>query len=359
METASTPATAGPPVWVVGREAVLTVGEAEGDPHFLFSGVSGVRLLPEGGLVVGDRGSGTIRLYHADGSFRTQMGGLGQGPGEFASLRTVLVAAPDTLVAYDSEAYRVTRFLTSGELLGTVPIQATGGFPEVYLGQIPSGDHVIAWIKQIPRDRTAVTTDTMEVERFGPDGRLVASVLTAQGMRRRGSPIAFSPHFLAARIQDTLFVVDGFSGTITVWSVTGEPARRIQVPAQPEAQANAHRLLEQRLLSLSDTFSLRLFRQSSDVDSIPTLSDMLTDEDGRLWVKHYAPATDSHLVGRDRSGGTWFVLDAAGTVIAVVTMPNGVRLMDARGDRVAGLSRDSLGVERAVVYEMHRDLPAP
>ncbi|MHB1018572.1 MAG: hypothetical protein ACYC2X_11925, partial [Coriobacteriia bacterium] len=149
-----------------------------------------------------------------------------------------------------------------------------------YLGQSSAGDHVIAWIKQIPRDPTAVTTDTMEVERFGPDGRLVASVLTARGIRRRGSPIAFSPHSLAARVQDTLFVVDGFSGTITVWSVTGEPTRRIQVPAQPEAPPDAHRLLEQRL-------------------------------------------------------------------------------MDARGDRVAGLSRDSLGVERAVVYEVHRDVPAP
>jgi len=359
IDSDSAPAAAGPDIWAVGPDPSLILGEVEGDPRYLFSGISQIRVLPDGGLLVGDGGSGTIRLYDPTGSFRTQMGGRGDGPGEFAFLSTVLVAPPDTLVAYDGEAYRVTRFLTSGELLGTVPIQATGGFPEVYLGQSSAGDHVIAWIKQIPRDPTRVTTDEMEVERFGPDGRLIASVLTAPGIRRFGSPIAFSPHFLAARIQDTLFVADGLGGTITVWSVTGEMVRTIRVPGEPLAGADARRLLEQRLTSPADSFWLRIMRESPGVDSIPTFSDMLTDDAGRLWVKRYAPATDSHLVRRERTGGTWLVLDAAGTLIATVTMPAGVRLMDAHDDHVAALSRDSLGVERALVYEVHRNIPAP
>ncbi len=78
---------------------------------------------------------------------------------------------------------------------------------------------------------------------------------------------------------------------------------------------------------------------------------------GRLWLKLYAPSTDSHWLGRLRTGGTRLVVRTDGTPAARVPIPPGVRLMDVRGDRVAGVARDETGVERVEVFALRRGPP--
>ena len=71
-------------------------------------------------------------------------------------------------------------------------------------------------------------------------------------------------------------------------------------------------------------------------------------------MKAYDPAVDSHWRLRGRTGGTWTVLDGDGEVVAKAAVPRGFRLMDIRGDRVVGVSRDELGVEYVEVRALQR-----
>jgi len=91
-------------------------------------------------------------------------------------------------------------------------------------------------------------------------------------------------------------------------------------------------------------------------DSIPSVSALLS-EDGPdlLWVNRYDPATDSHWLNPRVTGGEWAVLETDGRVGARVSLPAGFRLMDVRGDRIAGVVQDELDVERVRVYQVERE----
>ena len=343
--------------WAVDPEPLVTIGEMDGDPAYIFARVVGVRLLPDGCIVVGDGSSGTLRVYGPDGRYEREMGGRGQGPGEFTYLSSLSIAPPDTIAAYDSGALRLTKFLATGELVSTQRFHASGGYPEVYIVTYSDGSHALAWIKQVPRDRSVVTPDVMELGRFGGDGRLSAVLARAAGMRRLGSPLPFSAHFLAAMLGDTVFHTDGLGGTVEALGPTGEPVRTLHLPIDGWEFEEARRRLEPEL----DTAAVRQLRQLEDVpslDSIPAIAELLADGEGRLWMKRYAPSTDSHWVGRRRSDGEWFVVESDGTLVARVPIPAGLRLVEVRGDRIAGIARDDLGVERVQVYALVRGEPA-
>lgn len=64
------------------------------------------------------------------------------------------------------------------------------------------------------------------------------------------------------------------------------------------------------------------------------------------------PRTDSHWLSRRRAGGIWVVSDTNGSLVARVAPPDGLRLLDVGSDRVVGVTRDELGVERIQVHRL-------
>jgi len=82
---------------------------------------------------------------------------------------------------------------------------------------------------------------------------------------------------------------------------------------------------------------------------------MPADDRNRLWLKRYRPATDNLWTGfPGGTGGARVILEPDGTVAATITLPDGLFLADIRGDRLAGVTRDQLEVERVVVYEISK-----
>lgn len=343
----------GPVEWGVDSEPVVSIGELEGDSAYLFSRIAAVRLLPDGRIAVADGASGTIRIYGRDGVFQRRMGGSGQGPGEFRYISDLSIMPPDTIVAYDSRALRLTNFLSTGELVSTYEFRASDGRPEVYLGQYSDGSHAVAWIRQAPRDPSVVTADAMQLGQFGADGRLARVLGTEFGMRRLGAPLPFSPHFLGAMIGDTIYHTDGLSGVVEATGPAGEAVRTLRVALDEWALEDARSLLEAELDS-ADVQRLHEV-EGPGIDSIPTIADVLADGEGRLWLKGYNPSTDSHWIGRQRTGGEWLVIEADGEVVARVSIPRRVRLMDISGDHIVGVSRDEMDVERVQVFALVRE----
>lgn len=247
--------------------------------------------------------------------------------------------------------------IVAGELVSTRGFQAPDGFPEIYVGAYADGSHALAWIEQTPRDRSVVTPDHMKIGRFGEDGGMSVLLDTAFGMRRLASPLPFSPHFLAAMIGDTVFHTDGLDGAIHVVNPDGERVRVVHVPMDSVAFGEARRRLEPEL----DSAAVRRIRELhsvSGVDSVPTLAELLADGEGHLWAKRYEPSTDSHWKLRSRTGGEWLMLETDGNVVARVTIPAGVRLVEVAGGRIAGIARDELGVERVQVFALRNEQPA-
>lgn len=53
-------------------------------------------------------------------------------------------------------------------------------------------------------------------------------------------------------------------------------------------------------------------------------------------------------------GGQWRIVAPGGRLVAVVRMPGDVIPLDIRGNRLLGLTRGRLGVERVTVHEIRR-----
>jgi len=346
--------------WEIDAEPVLSIGVLDGDAPYLFNRIAAVRLLPDGRIAVADGGSSTVRIFRADGGFERQLGREGQGPGEFRFLTSLRVVRPDTLVVHDWGNQRLSRLLVSGELIGSHTLRGEDGLPETYLGSVGPDAHVFSWIKSGQR-RALGATPTSDSVRFGlvRQDTLWSIWATEPGMRRVAvpgygtGPLPFSPHVVSAMVGDTLFYTNGLGGLIRATGPGGDPVRSFSVPLEPWTPREASARLEPRLDS-ADGDRFLVMMEMAGASQIPTISDMLADPESNLWIKRYEPATDSHSIGRPRTGGEWLVVSTDGRVVAKVTVPDGFRLMEISRDRVAGVMRDALDVERVLVFDLRR-----
>lgn len=341
-----------PATWTVGAAPIAEIGQVDGDPEYLFSRISHAKLLPDGRVAVVDNADATIRVFSADGLFDHAFGGEGEGPGEFAYISGIQVSPPDTIVAHDSQLLRLSRFLTSGSLIATVPLRAEDGLPEIYLGAYSNGELGFAWIRQGPRSGEDVTPDEMRIARFDESGHMNAMLGTETGMLRTGSsPLAFSPHLYTELIHDSVYITNGLRPEIQVWDHEGNLARTITIPIQPLDPTVAWTELETELLARDDRFELQWFENQPRDVSLPFIAMMLVDDQDRLWIKKYNPRTDSHLLRTGRArGGDWLILETSGAIVASVHLPDGFLLLDIGKDRLLGKVRDGLGVETLQVY---------
>ena len=99
----------------VQGEPELQIGELDGAPAYLFSGIAGVALLPRSRVLVVDGSSAELRFYDLEGEFIRRQGGLGDGPGEFRRPRFLNTTAGDSLLIWDGRARRFTLYSSEGD----------------------------------------------------------------------------------------------------------------------------------------------------------------------------------------------------------------------------------------------------
>lgn len=98
------------PTLVLGR------GEAEGE---FFTAVAGASRMPDGSIVVGDRGKHAMLRFDRAGALQQRFARQGKGPGEVQYL-LAMHRCGDTLDTLDINASRLTRFTLDGRTVGSV-----------------------------------------------------------------------------------------------------------------------------------------------------------------------------------------------------------------------------------------------
>jgi hypothetical protein len=185
------------PEWRFSAEPTLSIGVVEGDPNYQFF-----------------RAASAVRLP-AQGRYQTRVGGRGGGPGEFRALRSVHIAGPDSLLAYDL-ALRISYFHRSGSFLGSVNIPPPGEteFPlDVWL-------YRRNWVDGVPDDGRRVTV--------------------ARALDRLPAPVEeLGYSYVKVDQEGNLWVSDGAtaSGERAHWTIhdtTGTPIARASLPPRFE-----------------------------------------------------------------------------------------------------------------------------
>ena len=112
----------------VADEPALLIGDVDGSDAFLFERILSVKRSVEGNVVVAENGSQEVRVFDAGGAHLRTVGGKGEGPGEFQSLRGAWpVDGGGTLPVQDWPQPHMARFDAEGSIAGAANTRSRFG----------------------------------------------------------------------------------------------------------------------------------------------------------------------------------------------------------------------------------------
>jgi hypothetical protein len=351
--------------WTVSAKPVVTIGEVEGAPEYLFRGISHVRRLSDGQIVVV---TGTdIRFYNDKGKYRSKAGGRGGGPGEFQHIGDFHVLTGDTLLVL-SELGPV--WLTrEGKYVRQQPIDyakygGDGWFTEMAGGVLlPNGQFLAAQFPQLkPNEpRPAFHRPQVRYAVLDPLTKDLKPLFTAGGTRQlvRPAPAGgiaqpFSPQSQHAIGFDRIYLGDNDTTFLSVFAFDGKPLGTIRV-ADRAVPVTAQELSAYRegMLKAFGTNAQRKTQFERNWDDVekprrhPFWGTALVDRTGNLWISdraafRFAPPRAT----------AWSVFDREGRRVGSATMPAGFQLKEIGSDYLLGVARDEFDVEYVHLYSL-------
>jgi len=378
--------------WRVEEE--LRIGVEQGDPELQFGMLVGVDADAEGRIVTLDQQASRIRVFTPDGDLLHAFGRVGGGPGELSQALTpnssVFFEADGSIVVPDMGNTRLARFAVSGEALDSPRMELeTTGIPFLFSrtanrdlvvqyrqGLIPgagamggedaAGDRIVRLRPGTAQGEALVEVPAGEMISFGAGG------LPQFRM--------FAPEPVWAVLSDGRVV----TGTNNEYSLTLHSTGGAATGNDAEA-ANGQTIVRRTVDPIPvterhQTEIRNMFRQSFEdsgqpipqeiVEQIvggmsfeshwPALAAVLPGPDGTLWVQRVEAGealdnlTMESLQAGEFGSRRWDVLDAEGTYLGAVEMPDGVQPLRFVGDHLYGIHRDDLGIQRAVRLRVAR-----
>jgi len=349
------------PGLTVEAAPTINIGVLGGDPMQEFDRVVTPFLMPNGNLAVPTQGANSIRVFGPDGSFLTELGGPGDGPGEFNSLQSAWNRG-DTIEAWDSRARRISRFLPDGEVevvnLNGVTESLDGG-----VGPLGQGWALVSRYFGEPRDRVGVHSVSRE-------GEHLVQIAALEGMARYRIPGMSGPHPLTPTVllrthQGELYAAEAMTPVISVFDLTGVLLREIPLDLEEFGPPNEvfEQVIDSAVARVEEDRKAQTRQRLSAfprLDHLPVFWSFILDSDGLVWVRPYDPFQHSlelggRLVGRAGPGGEWLVVSQEGKEVARVRMPPGLEPMQITQDAVVGVHQDELGVESVRVHSLRRN----
>jgi hypothetical protein len=358
------PRSQGEAQWAIAPEPKVTIGAVEGRAEYQLYDVSGAVLLCDSVLVIANRGTHELRFYDGQGRYLRTAGGEGDGPAEFRALDFVDRYAGDSLLAFDGRQLRASVFDQEGHFARSFSIgrPTDSGFPDL-IGVLSSGSIVVrvnhpyvAGVARTGFDRSAA-----QVFVSGPDGEARDTLGSFPGLETfvmalpdemwmSVRPVRFGRGLVTAVSDERIALAETDTFEIRLYGEDGVPReivrqRRLPVPVTAE---EVNRFNEAKLAEVDDERSRQHYREMYDLmpqhETFPALASIRLDRAGNLWVKEFV-----------RPGATaaiWQVFDGEGRITAQLTLPADFELLDIGGDYVIGLTRDELGIERVLWYNL-------
>lgn len=348
--------------WALSADPTLVIGSVDGPAHELFHETRGVISTPDGVIVVATRRPAQLRVFSEEGEYLRSFGRAGDGPAEFRSLAWIDTCGGRSIVAYDTQRYRITRWDTEGSLLDGFSVQGPRGELLPYrVACGPSGDFVvIGW------------PDVGGVAReLGPYRPMVAIAVTDERGRRErvigefpgeerlrtsnnDRPHPFGKSTVAELGPGGVYV--GTADAFEIVLVTPDGERRIfgrNRPVAPLTREMRDRWIEAYIAPAPAERKPELRRSLRASEWIPDVAPAYAgfriDRLGFIWV-------EPHPVAGPSTGDSaeWTVFDPEGAFVATVLIPRHFRPTEIGSDYLLGVSTDEMGVERVHRYGLSR-----
>jgi hypothetical protein len=353
--------------WRIESEPLVSIGVAEGDTLQQLFRVADVLMRSDGGIVIANAGSSQLRWYDAEGNFVRAAGRTGEGPGEFSRFgpNTLCELPGDRLLAGDPMLQRANVFAMDGTFAEVVrPGVQDAAFPSIQ-GCFADGT-MQAWRAVSPPDRIPGTLIGSEFvwTRLAADGEVVNELARMPGGvqyllgNADGSatyhtvPFTVRPSGVAG--SDRFYVTTGGSPVIEQRRLDGSlesiwrwaPVQRLR-SSDVLDRYRSHMIEAQRRPEQRAQWA-RFFQQSVDIpEFVASTTSLLVDAASHVWAERYRLPWDSSAI--------WDVFDETGAWLGGVAVPQGLGLYQIDRDAVLGRRVDDDGVERVLVYRLHRE----
>jgi hypothetical protein len=346
-----------PPAWHLGERPDVSLGTVNEEGPTQFYRVRDVTLLEDGGFVVANSGTDELRFFDARGRFRGRAGGHGSGPKEFNRL-SMVEPFGDSLMTYDGGNDRVSVRTMDGTFVRSFRLDWSSGLvpsPQALLGA--PGVLSIAVRPMTQLNHSGLNVDTVLVSHYDIEGHLVDSIQHLPFLARvvhmegdlqttLGSP--FSAVGQVAPTPSGFCYAFGPSPTIDCFDLEGHLRRVVHapIPTRPVTDADISRYWDDALAEARGRM-VEILRRSRDwmmfPDAFPAFATLLADDRGRVWAQVYPmPHADERR---------WMVFDG-GRAVGEIRVPAPFNILDVRGDRVAGVWIDDMGIEYVRVYRL-------
>ena len=370
QDTLLVPADKAPAWGSVPPRELYVIGSLDGPPPLTFGLITDADVSPDGTLYVVDFQVPAVRRYGPDGTYLSDLGRVGQGPGEYLQILGLEILPDGRPALWDPINQRVSIFNTDGSYSESIPVDNGAMVPEPFDSHADGRLYVksAAWPKGSDESRLywirispgLQTRDTL----FLPDRTLGPSysVITSEGVRRPFATrivTAVAPTGALVEAQTDAYVIHYPQPTGTVLRIARQYEAISVTPAE-RAQWDAY-------TEYFEDFSRRQgrpFRRPVIPERKPPWRDLFVDSSGRIWVSVHTPARRSRLSEQylaDRRGRPllvwrerpdWEVFSPDGSFLGRFSLPPSTRPLAARDDVLLAVRRGEWDEQYLVVYQL-------
>lgn len=378
-------------VWEAPRRLVeqIAIGESESeDAVYMFGHVAGL-WVAHGRVYVLDPTVPAVRAYDLDGSYLYDIGGGGQGPGEFGQPNGLAVDRAGRVLVADGDRHLLHVYAPEGDLVETwswrhggstfgprmlLPEPGGGAWVGTFDLEAMSLDRLRAGYLWLDASGQAEPSLQPDVPGFSPT---TVTVETEHGSRQYDWLVPFAPTAIGAMDESGNWYV-GSGEEYRIWVFGADGRQRViekyhkPIAVLPE-EAEAHLRAAEAQVRIMDRLPDWRWNGPPVPEAKRAYTSLLPDRSGRLWVERmgpgYAvPGCDLEIALRQPRADScwaeqrvWDVFGPDGRYLGEVPAPagsNGYALMSAfiEDERVALALPDDEGNPRVVVYRLEPGL---
>ena len=329
--------------WTINAQPVITIGQSDADTNALFVAVAGATRLPNGRILVGDRGEFTLRLFSPNGKQERAFGRKGSGPGEVNYLKSMLRCG-DSVFTVDIDGNRTSVFSLDGKFVrmfrfgspqaGRPPYDTAcnAGGVFTHLGwEVAAQMRGGAYRPDVPYWLSAADSAVRHVVGTFPGSERFALVIDGQLRGTRPLPLGRQPTFALG--DDRLYIGSADSYEIKSFDLSGKPLTTIRAAVSPRAVTDDDIEYAREIEIATSGERARqgieqLWTTMPIPKTAPAHAALRVDHSGNLWVQDY-PRAKAPMV-------TWRVFGRSGSPVAHVELPAHLTVFEIGADYVLG-----------------------
>ena len=348
--------------YAIDPEPLVRIGREEEGPY-QFGFVYRALFTEGGAIAVPEYGSQELRIFDSSGLHLRTLGGRGEGPGEFQRFSGANRFPGDSLAAFDGQLSRITIFSPSSGEQRTILSQVEGNF--AVFGILEDGHFLLyspggSYHPELEPGLQWVFTDVISVDPSDGSWRVLASLPGRQqlvepdGNTGRVIPDLYSIQAVAESgffwAKQDRFVIDFYDGDGVLRRILRRPVDPVPVDQSMVNEWIEATLEEVRRREGEEAVPRYRSRYEDALlgEHVPVFGIAFVDSEDRLWVS--GPAWPS----LDSTPRQWSVFSKDGFWLGDLEPPEGVRIVDSRGDLVLGVWHDEFDVPYVQVHRLDR-----